>query len=104
MKCSLFSDVQGLVTKVHEIPIVISNRLGLHARAAAKLVDTANRFGADIALNCNDQRADCKSIMQIMMLAATQGTEATLLVEGEDAQQAIEAITALVNDRFGEEE
>ena len=87
-----------------EIPIVIPNRLGLHARAAAKLVDVANRYGASITLDCNDQRADCKSIMQIMMLAATQGTQAVLTVEGDDAQEAIDAITALVNDRFGEEE
>jgi phosphocarrier protein HPr len=87
-----------------ESPITICNRLGLHARAAAKLVDTANRFGSSIVMQCNGKSADCKSIMQIIMLAAAQGTNAMLTAEGEDAHQAMEAIVLLINDRFGEEE
>ena len=87
-----------------ESPITICNRLGLHARAATKLVDTANKFGSSVLIECNGKTADCSSIMQIMMLAATQGTNAILRAEGDDAQQAIDAITSLADDRFGEEE
>jgi phosphocarrier protein HPr len=86
-----------------ESSITICNRLGLHARAAAKLVDTANKFGSHVVIECNGKIADCKSIMQIMMLAAAQGTKATLRAEGDDARLAIDAITSLANGRFGEE-
>ena len=87
-----------------QVRLKIINRLGLHARAAAKLVDLANTFGSDISYSCNGQSADCKSILQIMMLAAAQGAEGMLKAEGEDEQEAVRAIQALVQERFGEDE
>ena len=86
------------------LPVTIVNKLGLHARAAAKLVTTASGFGADIQLEKDNQRVNGKSIMGVMMLAAGQGTDLTLIADGEDEAQAVEAITLLSQDRFGEEE
>ena len=82
----------------------IINKLGLHARAAAKLVATANRFRADIKVERDTQSVNAKSIMGIMMLAASRGTEITVAAEGADAEAAVDAIGALINDRFGEGE
>ena len=84
--------------------LTIINRLGLHARAAAKLVSTANRFGSSIRLEREGKGADAKSIMAVMMLAATRGTQITLIAEGSDESQALDALEALIADRFGEEE
>ena len=80
----------------------IVNKLGLHARAAAKLTEVAGAFAAEVWLSRNGRRVNAKSIMGVMMLAAGQGTEIELEAEGTDEAQAAEAITALVNDRFGE--
>jgi phosphocarrier protein len=84
--------------------IHICNKLGLHARASAKLVSTAGRFSSEISLAKESISVNAKSIMGIMMLAACKGTELILTAEGEDAQAALDAIEELVNDRFGEGE
>jgi len=84
--------------------LTIINKLGLHARAAAKLVTLANQFSADIRIQKDDRKVDGKSIMSVMMLAASKGTEITLSATGEDAPQALDAICALVNNRFDEPE
>ncbi len=84
--------------------ITIVNKLGLHARAAAKLVHLASRYASEILLIKNDQRANGKSIMGVMMLAAAKGIEIELEVEGEDEAVALEAVENLINGRFGESE
>ncbi|OOZ36780.1 HPr family phosphocarrier protein [Solemya velesiana gill symbiont] len=89
-----------MITK--EIEII--NKLGLHARAAAKLVTTAGQFSSDILLSNSSQEANGKSIMGVVMLAASQGTTLTLSANGADEQEAFETITALINDKFGEGE
>jgi phosphocarrier protein HPr len=80
----------------------ISNKLGLHARASAKLTKLAGGFRSEIHLSRNGRRVNAKSIMGVMMLAAGMGTQVELEVEGEDEQAAADAIAALVNDKFGE--
>lgn len=82
----------------------IINKLGLHARAAAKLVATAARFHADIQVQKGAQKVNGKSIMGIMMLAASKGTEIAVSAEGQDAEAALDGIAALIEDRFGEDE
>jgi len=84
--------------------IVIINKLGLHARASAKLVSLASEFSAEITLKRNGQQVNAKSIMGIMMLAAAKGAELELCAEGPDEKRAIEALTELVGNRFGEGE
>ncbi len=87
-----------------EQPIRICNKLGLHARASARLATEASRFASDIKLVKGEIEVNCKSIMGIMMLAACKGTDLILRAEGDDAQTALEAIKTLVDDRFGEAE
>lgn len=82
--------------------LTISNKLGLHARASAKLTKMAASFASEVFLTRNGRRVNAKSIMGVMMLAAGMGTELELDVEGPDEQAAVDAITALVNDEFGE--
>ena len=82
--------------------LVISNKLGLHARASAKLTKLASSFKCEVFMTRNSRRVNAKSIMGIMMLAAGLGAEVELETEGEDEQQATDAITALVKDKFGE--
>ncbi|QJD60455.1 HPr family phosphocarrier protein [Pseudomonas sp. gcc21] len=83
----------------------IINKLGLHARAAAKFVGIANRYDCDIRIGCNeDQMVNGKSIMQVMMLAASKGTEICIACEGQQADQAMQELTALVNNYFEEGE
>lgn len=84
--------------------VTIRNKLGLHARAAAKLVNTAGGFESAVTLKYRDKSADAKSIMSIMMLAAAQGAELDLLVEGADESEALESVATLIDDFFGEEE
>ncbi len=84
--------------------IKISNKLGLHARASAKLTKLAGGFKSDIHLSRNGRRVNAKSIMGVMMLAAGIGTEVTVETEGLDEQAAMEALLALINDKFGEGE
>lgn len=83
--------------------LTISNRLGLHARPAMSLVDTASEFSSDIKIAKGSQVVDAKSIMQLMMLAATKGTELVVTAEGPDADNAIAAITTLIESKFDEE-
>ena len=83
--------------------LVIRNRLGLHARAAARLVQTASRFRSEIYLEKGDTRVNGKSIMGVMMLAAGQGTELTLITDGVDEADALSAIRELVEEGFGED-
>jgi phosphocarrier protein len=82
--------------------ITISNKLGLHARASAKLTKLAGGFRSDIFISRGDRRVNAKSIMGVMMLAAGIGSSVELETDGPDEQAAQEAITALVNDKFGE--
>ncbi len=82
----------------------VSNKLGLHARAAAKLVDLACRYQSRITISYKDRTADAKSIMNVMVVGASKGCEVELTVEGEDEQEAMTAIEKLMNNKFGEEE
>ena len=84
--------------------IEIVNKLGLHARAAAKLVTCAGTFASHIQLERQGQRVNGKSIMGVMMLAAAQGSSVTLLIDGEDEKGACAALENLVANRFGEGE
>lgn len=81
----------------------IVNKLGLHARAAAKLVQTANRFKCDISLEREGQNVNGKSIMGVLMLAAAQGSEVVVRTDGADGQAALAALGALIEDGFGED-
>lgn len=83
--------------------VIIVNRLGLHVRAASKLVRTASAYAAEVSLEVEGRRANGKSIMSVMLLAAGCGTSMTLEVDGEDELGALEALTGLIADRFGEE-
>lgn len=82
--------------------ITIINKLGLHARAAAKLVSTASAFNAQVKIGYPDKMVDAKSIMAVMMLAASKGTVLQLSAEGKDAEKAIQAIVDLINRYFDE--
>lgn len=85
-------------------PVTIINKLGLHARAAAKLVETASRFESRVQVVKGDREVDAKSIMPVMMLAASQGTEVELKADGPDEAAAVEALQALINNYFDEGE
>jgi phosphocarrier protein len=87
-----------------ETQITIINKLGLHARAAAKFVKTAASFGSEIKVSKDNQIVDGKSIMSVMMLAASKGTELKLQIDGPDEELALQALTDLINDYFGEGE
>lgn len=89
---------------MQEQSITIINKLGLHARAAGKLVETTSRFGCDITIEKDGRNVDGKSIMAMMMLAAGKGTEITIKANGDDEDHALTAIIDLINNRFGEEE
>ncbi len=80
------------------------NRLGLHARAAAKLVHVTSRFAASVTVRHNDEEVNGKSILGLLLLAAPCGTSLTITANGPDEEQALEAIQALIHDRFGEAE
>jgi phosphocarrier protein len=82
--------------------LTISNKLGLHARASAKLTKLASTFQSDIFMSRNGRRVNAKSIMGVMMLAAGIGTQVEVETEGADEQAAMDAIATLVNDKFGE--
>ena len=92
------------MTRHAHATVRIVNRLGLHARAAAKLVRLAGHFESDLTLRGATQEADAKSIMAVMMLAATEGTELELDARGEDAEQALASLHTLISERFGEDE
>ncbi|HSD42673.1 MAG TPA: HPr family phosphocarrier protein [Burkholderiales bacterium] len=84
--------------------IEIVNKLGLHARASAKLTQTASRFAADVWLSRNGRRVNAKSIMGVMMLAAGKGSRIAIETDGADAEQALNALVSLIENKFGEGE
>ncbi|MDQ7076038.1 MAG: HPr family phosphocarrier protein [Gammaproteobacteria bacterium] len=84
--------------------VEIINRLGLHARAAAKFVNIASGFHSHVELENNGRSVNGKSIMGVMMLAASRGTTLRLLVDGDDESEASQQLIELINDRFGEGE
>lgn len=81
----------------------IVNKLGLHARPAARLVQTAAKFRSEIFLEREGQKVNAKSIMGVLMLAAAQGSELLIRADGEDAEAALDALGALIADGFGED-
>ncbi len=85
-------------------PVTIVNELGLHARAASKLVQLTSKFPVEVQIGRDDMMVNAKSIMGVLMLAASKGTELTIVCSGDDAraQEALNAVVALINDRFGE--
>lgn len=83
---------------------IIVNKLGLHARAAAKFVTQASLFESDINLQRNNQKVNGKSIMGVMMLAAAKGSEVELIIDGADENQAMQSLLELIENRFGEAE
>jgi phosphocarrier protein len=85
-------------------PITISNRLGLHARASAKLTKLAGSYKSDIHLSRNGRRVNAKSIMGVMMLAAGLGSEVEIEIDGADEAEAMQALRALIESKFGEGE
>jgi len=82
---------------------IISNELGVHARPASLFVKTAGRFGADIRVQKGDVMIDAKSVLQLLMLAAEKGTKLTVIADGHDAVEALDALEELITSRFGEE-
>ncbi len=88
---------------IHKV-LTLKNQLGLHARAAAALVNIANKFQSDIQIRYNNETANCKSIMGILMLAAPFGAEIELFIEGSDSEDAMRDIEQLIENRFGEPE
>ena len=84
--------------------IKVINRLGIHARAAAKLVGTASRYQSEITIHFKNRAIDAKNIIDVMVLAARQGSDIELVACGEDETEAITALEALIHERFGEEE
>jgi len=102
------ADVKGLcpVCRVPEMlrrQVEIINKLGLHARAAAKFVTLASGFESEVQVALMDNVVNGKSIMGVMMLAAAKGTQLDIIVEGSDEQEAIEKLCKLIADRFDEE-
>ncbi|MEW5770872.1 MAG: HPr family phosphocarrier protein [Pseudomonadota bacterium] len=87
-----------------ERDVQIINKLGLHARASAKLTQTASQFQAEVWLSRNGRRVNGKSIMGVMMLAAAKGTQIHIETQGTDEDAAMAALVALIEDRFGEGE
>jgi phosphocarrier protein len=85
-------------------PLTLSNRLGLHARAASKLVQTTARFDSEAWLSHGEKRVNAKSIMGVLLLGAPCGSELLAEFDGHDEDEAMAALEALVNDRFGEEQ
>lgn len=84
--------------------IKITNKLGLHARASAKLTQLASQYRSEIWLSRNDRKVNAKSIMGVMMLAANQGVTLGIEIGGEDESEAMQALVNLIEDRFGESE
>ena len=89
---------------MQERPVTIINKLGLHARAAARFVTAASSFLSNIDIEKNGQKVNGKSIMGVMMLAASRGTELIIMASGADEVEAADSLEDLVADRFGEQE
>ena len=89
---------------MHQREVEIVNKLGLHARASAKLTQLAAKFQSDVQISRNGRKVNAKSIMGVMMLAAGKGSKIMLEVDGPDEEEALAAICALIGDNFGEGE
>lgn len=89
---------------MQERPVTIVNKLGLHARAAAKFVTTASSYSSEVDISRDGQHVNGKSIMGVMMLAASRGTELIIMTQGADEVEAAESLVNLIEDRFGEQE
>ena len=92
------------MTPTKSLEMVIPNRLGLHARAAAKLVQLANQFAARITVEKEGELADAKSIMEVLMLAAAKDSHVVITAEGKDEDVALDEIRRLIENKFGEED
>lgn len=88
---------------VAEATVQVTNRLGLHLRAASALAETARRFKAKVTVTADGGHADARSVINLMMLGAAQGARLKLRAEGEDARPALDAVRRLIEDRFGED-
>ena len=91
-----------VLTVTIERELVIPNKEGLHFRPIMQFVDTAQRFTADVTVKCEGREADGRSPMELLMLVATYGTKVRLVVDGSDAQAALEALATLIESGFGE--
>ena len=91
------------ITKLNQEIVTICNKLGLHARAAAKIVSVTNKFDSNITIANGDIIADAKSIMKILMLAAPKGTEVQISASGKDEDKALKTLETLIIDKFDEE-
>jgi len=89
---------------MQERPVTIINKLGLHARAAARFVTTASSFSSEVDISKNGQRVNGKSIMGVMMLAASRGTDLIIMTQGDDEIEAADSLVTLIEGRFGEKE
>lgn len=86
-----------------EITIVVDNEVGLHARPASLFVQTAKQFKSDISVTYGERKANAKSILSVLTLGANQGAEITIHAEGEDADEALQALKSLIENNFGED-
>ena len=89
---------------MQERPVTVINKLGLHARAAAKFVTAASAFSSNVDISKNGQSVNGKSIMGVMMLAASRGSELIIMTQGDDEVEAAESLVSLIENRFGEQE
>jgi phosphocarrier protein HPr len=89
---------------MQQLEVEITNKLGLHARASAKLTQLAGKFQCEVWMSRNGRRVNAKSIMGVMMLAAARGTTVTMETSGPDEEEAMSALLELIKDRFGESE
>lgn len=94
---------QGAMIQLLRKRLTVRNKLGLHARAAVKIVQTSNRFKSSIRLIKNGREADAKSMLDIMTLSCPRGTLIEICAEGEDSVEAIAALAVLFDDKFGED-
>ncbi|MFM2344814.1 MAG: phosphocarrier protein HPr [Pseudomonadota bacterium] len=92
------------MSEQHTASVIISNKLGLHARASAKLTQLASQFKSQVFIAKNNKRANAKSIMGVMMLAAGIGSEIVIDAQGDDCVEAVNAVIELFNNKFGESE
>lgn len=86
-----------------EKTVIITHKVGLHARPASVFVQTASKFASEISVSCEGRTANAKSILTVLTLGANQGAKITISTEGEDAQEALDTLVALVEDNFGED-
>jgi phosphocarrier protein HPr len=85
-----------------EKTVVLTNRMGLHARPSTQIATAASRFNSDVTITKDDMSVDAKSVLELLMLAAECGSELTIQADGSDAQATVQAIAALIETRFGE--